>query len=84
MFLKKFSKQIIIKDQDRIELMFDLNEVFFNRNFTICKIHCEFLKLCTFPKQLLDELVDFLILCLEILRKTNVVQIFKKMLSGSA
>ena len=39
--------------------MFDLDEVFFNRNLTIGKKHCEFLKLRTFHKQLLDELVDF-------------------------
>ena len=58
-FLKKFSKQILINDQERIELMFGLDEAFFNRNFTIGKKHCEFLKLRTFHKQLLDELVDF-------------------------
>ena len=63
MFLKKFSKQIIIKDQERIKLMFDLGEVFFNRNFAIGKKHCKFLKLRSFHKQLLDELVDFFILC---------------------
>ena len=43
--------------------MFDLDEVFFNRNFIIGKKHCEFLKFLTFNKQLLDELLDFLILC---------------------
>ena len=44
--------------------MFDLEEVFFNRNFAIRKKHCcEFLKLRSFHKQLLDELVDFFILC---------------------
>ena len=58
-FLKKISKQIIINDQERIEPMFNLDEVFFNRNFTIGKKHREFLKLRTFHKQLLDELVDF-------------------------
>ena len=58
-FLKKISKQIIINDQERIEPMFNLDEVFFNRNFTIGKKHCEFLKLRTFHTQLLDELVDF-------------------------
>ena len=42
-FLKKFSKQIIIKDQEKIDLMFDLDEAFFNRKFTIGKKHCEFL-----------------------------------------
>ena len=52
------------KDQERIKLMFDLDEVFFNRNFAIRKKHCcEFLKLRSFHKQLLDELVDFFILC---------------------
>ena len=39
--------------------MFYLDEAFFNRNLTIGKKHCEFLKLRTFHKQLFDELVDF-------------------------
>ena len=39
--------------------MFDLDEAFFNGNFTIGKKHYEFLKLHTFYKQLLDEVLDF-------------------------
>ena len=61
--LKMTSKQIIRNDQERIELMFDLNEIFSNKRLTIGKTHCEFLILCTFHKQLFDELVDFFILC---------------------
>ena len=38
------SKQIIRKDQERIELMFDLNKIFSNEKLTIGnKKHCEFL-----------------------------------------
>ena len=57
--LKTFSKQMVINDQERIGLMFNLDEVFFNRNLTIGKKQCEFLRLRTFHKQLLDELFFF-------------------------
>ena len=39
--------------------MFDLNEIFLNKRLTTGKKHCEFLKLRTFPKKLLDDLLDF-------------------------
>ena len=58
-FLKMTSKQIIRYDQERIELMFDLNEIFSNKRLTIGKKHCEFLIFTTFHKKSLDDLLDF-------------------------
>ena len=54
-FLKPYNKHLIENDQQRIELMFDLDEIFFNTNLTIV------LKLRAFNKELLDELLDFYI-----------------------
>ena len=55
-------KQIIRNDQERIQLMFDLNEIFLNERLTIGKKHFEFLKFRTFHKQLLDDLLEFYLL----------------------
>ena len=52
-FLKPYNKHLIENDQQRIDLMFDLDEIFFNTNLTIV------LKLRAFNKELLDELLDF-------------------------
>ena len=61
-FFKMTSKQIIRNDQERIQLMFDLNEIFSNERLTIGKKHFEFLKLRTLHKQLLDDLLEFCLL----------------------
>ena len=58
-FLKTCNKHLIKNDQQRIELMFDLDEVFFNTKLTIGKKICQFLKLRAFHEELLDELSDF-------------------------
>ena len=46
-----------------MELMFDLDKIVFNNNLTVGEKRREFLKLRTFHKQLLDEIVDFCIFC---------------------
>ena len=51
-FLKMASKQKIRYYQERIEPMYDLNEIFSNKRLTIRKKQCEFLKLRTFHKKL--------------------------------
>ena len=58
-FLKTYNKHLIKNDQQRIELMSDLDEVFFNTKLTIGKKICQFLKLRAFHEELLDELFDF-------------------------
>lgn len=37
LFLQKLSKEVIINNQDKIDLMFDLDEIFYNNRLTVPK-----------------------------------------------
>ena len=60
-FFKMHKKNLVENNQQRIELMFDLDKIFLNRSLTIGQKHARFLTLIAFHKKLLDELSEIFI-----------------------